>query len=88
MTLPSTTTATYLPFSRNCITFAPLRANPAQPPKGKDPRGAAAASVAPASGNGPVHAQQPPRTHRRKRGGRDREQDSRGVFATELAKVL
>jgi len=65
-----------------------LRANPAQPPKGKDPRGAPAASVAPNTGAGPAHSQQPPRAHRRKRGGRDREQDSRGVFATELAKVL
>jgi len=67
-----------------------LRANPAQPPKGKDSRGSAAA--APAAPNGSVGAaprtQPPPRTHRRKRGGRDREQDSRGVFATELAKVL
>ena len=68
-----------------------LRANPAQPPKGKDPRGAATASAAPNNGPGsapPQAQQQPPRMHRRKRGGRDREQDSRGVFATELAKVL
>ena len=66
-----------------------LRANPAQPPKGKDSRGSAAAPSAPAPAAGaPTHAQQPPRTHRRKRGGRDREQESRGVFATELAKVL
>ncbi len=63
-----------------------LRANPAQPPKGKDSRGAAAAPTAP--GASATRAQQPPRTHRRKRGGRDREQESRGVFATELAKVL
>ena len=67
-----------------------LRANPAQPPKGKDSRSSAAAPSAPAPGAGaPTRAQQaPPRTHRRKRGGRDREQESRGVFATELAKVL
>ena len=66
-----------------------LRANPAQPPKGKDPRGAAAASETPNAGPSAAHAQQPPpRPHRRKRGGRDREQDSRSVFATELAKVL
>jgi len=67
-----------------------LRANPAQPPKGKDPRGAAtaSASAAPNTGVGASQTPQPPRTHRRKRGGRDREQDSRGVFATELAKVL
>jgi RNA recognition motif-containing protein len=58
-----------------------LRANPAQPPKGKDaPRGAAQASVAP---NGP-------RTNdtRRKRGGRNREPQPRSAFATELAKAL
>src|SRR5579864_5450027 len=67
-----------------------LRANPAQPPKGKDPRGATATAAAPApnAAAGASHSQQAPRTHRRKRGGRDREQDSRGVFATELAKVL
>src|SRR5579872_5942611 len=67
-----------------------LRANPAQPPKGKDSRGSAAAPrrpPAPAAGATRA-AQPPPRTHRRKRGGRDREQESRGVFATELAKVL
>ena len=67
-----------------------LRANPAQPPKGKDSRGPAAAPSGPAPGAGASRAQQPPppRTHRRKRGGRDRDQESRGVFATELAKVL
>jgi RNA recognition motif-containing protein len=69
-----------------------LRANPAQPPKGKDSRGPAAAAPtsapAPAAGATRSVQQPPPRTHRRKRGGRDREQESRGVFATELAKVL
>jgi len=67
-----------------------LRANPAQPPKGKDPRGTAttASAAAPNGGAGASQTQPPPRTHRRKRTGRDREQDSRGVFATELAKVL
>src|SRR5579872_1399544 len=66
-----------------------LRANPAQPPKGKDSRGSAAVPSAPAPGAGATRAQQPPpRTNRRKRGGRDREQEARGVFATELAKVL
>jgi len=67
-----------------------LRANPAQPPKGKDSRGSAVAPSAPGASAdaGVPRAQQPPRTHRRKRGGRDREQESRGVFATELAKVL
>lgn len=65
-----------------------LRANPAQPPKGKDPRGAAAPSAAPAAGAARPTAA-PPRNQRRKRGGREREQDaSRSAFATELAKVL
>src|SRR5690242_8483556 len=68
-----------------------LRANPAQPPKGKDaPRGAPphqqpqTAAVAPNA----TRTQQPPRSDRRKRGGRDREQTPRSAFATELAKVL
>src|SRR5512142_455123 len=66
-----------------------LRANPAQPPKGKDPRGAAAASAAPQAGAAARTAAAPPRNQRRKRGGREREQDaSRSAFATELAKVL
>jgi len=57
-----------------------LRANPAQPPKGKDNRGAQPA-VAP-------NANRIVKTDRRKRGGRDREQAPRSAFATELAKVL
>src|SRR6516162_4059119 len=63
-----------------------LRANPAQPPKGKEARGgsavpaAAASSVAP-----PAQQQRPPR---RKRGGKDRDRAPRSAFATELAKVL
>jgi RNA recognition motif-containing protein len=61
-----------------------LRANPAQPPKGKDaPRGAAP-TMAP---NAAVRAQQP-RPDRKRRGGRDREQTPRSAFAAELAKVL
>jgi len=64
-----------------------LRANPAQPPKGKEVRGAAqpvtAAASAPPNAN---RMQQRP--DRRKRGGRDREQTPRSAFATELAKVL
>jgi RNA recognition motif-containing protein len=59
-----------------------LRANPAQPPKGKDaPRGAQASSAAP---NGA------PRNNdvRRKRGGRNRDQQPRSAFAAELAKAL
>jgi RNA recognition motif-containing protein len=61
-----------------------LRANPAQPPKGKDARGNGSQQAAAPSTN---------RAHQRidrrgKRGGRDREQSPRSAFATELAKVL
>ena len=60
-----------------------LRANPAQPPKGKDvPKGAQQQTAA------APNATRPQRTDRRKRGGRDRDQASRSAFATELAKVL
>jgi len=59
-----------------------LRANPAQPPKGKDVRGAAPTPAAP----GVNRTQQRP--HRRKRGGKDREQEPPSAFATELAKAL
>ena len=64
-----------------------LRANPAQPPKGKDaPRAAAApASQQPAAPNA---MRTEPRPDRKKRGGRNREQSPRSAFATELAKVL
>jgi len=59
-----------------------LRANPAQPPKGKDaPRG-----PLPAASPSAARIQQRP--DRRKRGGRDREQTPRSAFAAELAKVL
>ncbi len=60
-----------------------LRANPAQPPKGKDaPRGAQQQASSTTT-NGP-------RTNdtRRKRGGRNREPQPRSAFATELAKAL
>src|SRR5262245_22809236 len=66
-----------------------LRANPAQPPKGKDaPRGQQqpSQSAAASSSNRPQQQQQRP--ERRKRGGREREQAPRSAFATELAKVL
>jgi len=61
-----------------------LRANPAQPPKGKDARGNGSQQAAAPSTN---------RAHQRidrkgKRGGRDREQSPRSAFAAELAKVL
>ena len=59
-----------------------LRANPAQPPKGKDGK-VVPQSATPNAGNRP-----PIRTDRKKRGGRDREQTPRSAFATELAKVL
>ncbi|HWC97549.1 MAG TPA: RNA-binding protein [Candidatus Sulfopaludibacter sp.] len=61
-----------------------LRANPAQPPKGKDaPRGAPQATAMAPNAN---RIQQRP--DRKKRSGRDREQAPRSAFATELAKVL
>ena len=58
-----------------------LRANPAQPPKGKEGRSAGPADSA-------ARPPQQPRTDRRKRGGRGREQAPRSAFANELAKVL
>lgn len=59
-----------------------LRANPAQPPKGKEaPRGPQQAAPTNA-----MRVQQRP--DRKKRSGRDREQTPRSAFATELAKVL
>jgi RNA recognition motif-containing protein len=68
-----------------------LRANPAQPPKGKDaPRGA----QQPVAPNAAIRTQTQPQTQmqprhdRKKRGGRDREQTPRSAFAAELAKVL
>jgi RNA recognition motif-containing protein len=60
-----------------------LRANPAQPPKGKDGKSAPQTASAPNGVNRP-----PVRTDRKKRGGRDRDQAPRSAFATELAKVL
>ncbi len=63
-----------------------LRANPAQPPKGKDaPRGAAPSAQQPAAPNA-IRTEQRP--DRKKRGGRSREQSPRSAFAAELAKVL
>jgi RNA recognition motif-containing protein len=65
-----------------------LRANPAQPPKGKDaprsPQPAGASTGAPTGA--PPRAQQRP--DRKPRRGRDREQTPRSAFAAELAKVL
>ena len=65
-----------------------LRANPAQPPKGKDaprsPQPAGASTGAPTGA--PPRAQQRP--DRKPRRGRDREQPPLSAFAAELAKVL
>src|ERR1700691_3389180 len=63
-----------------------LRANPAQPPKGKElpPRGPQQAA-APVPANA---ARVQPRPDRKRRAGKDREQSPRSAFATELAKVL
>jgi len=58
-----------------------LRANPAQPPKGKDGKGSAQPAVA-------ANANRSQGRTDRKRRGRDREQAPRSAFATELAKVL
>ena len=63
-----------------------LRANPAQPPKGKDGKAAPQSPTATPSASRVPGTQM--RTDRRKRGGRDREQAPRSAFATELAKVL
>jgi len=60
-----------------------LRANPAQPPKGKDSRGTPVAAPA-----APGINRTQPRPHRRKRTGKEREQEPPSAFATELAKVL
>src|SRR5437870_978902 len=61
-----------------------LRANPAQPPKGKDaPRSVAGQPAAPSTA--PRIEQRP---DRRRRTGRNREQTPRSAFANELAKAL
>jgi RNA recognition motif-containing protein len=64
-----------------------LRANPAQPPKSKDARGAQPQPQTQAAGLN-AHRGGQQRPERRRRGGRDREQSPRSAFATELAKVL
>jgi len=69
-----------------------LRANPAQPPKGKDAARTDARGpqqpVAAATAGAPNVNRIQQRPDRKKRGGRDREQTPRSAFATELAKVL
>src|SRR5262245_28928879 len=62
-----------------------LRANPAQPPKGKDAPLVTQPAAASPNVNRTAQQQRP---DRRKRGGRDREQTPRSAFATELAKAL
>jgi RNA recognition motif-containing protein len=60
-----------------------LRANPAQPPKGKEARTASAPAAPPG-----IDRIAKPGGERRKRGGKNREQSSRSAFASELAKAL
>ena len=63
-----------------------LRANPAQPPKGKDLRGAAPMAPGPTGATGARAL--PPRPDRKRRSGKPRDQSPRSAFANELAKVL
>jgi RNA recognition motif-containing protein len=66
-----------------------LRANPAQPPKGKDVRGAAVATPgATGATSAPGARGLPPRPDRKRRSGKPRDQSPRSAFAAELAKVL
>jgi len=69
-----------------------LRANPAQPPKGKDVRGAAVAMPGATGATGSTSAPGarglPPRPDRKRRSGKPRDQSPRSAFAAELAKVL
>ena len=72
-----------------------LRANPAQPPKGKEVRGPQQATQPSTQQSAPMQQAAPPngvrvqRPDRKRRGGgKDREQSPRSAFAAELAKVL
>jgi RNA recognition motif-containing protein len=67
-----------------------LRANPAQPPKGKEIRGPQQATQqsAPMQQAAPPSGVRVQRPDRKRRGGKDREQSPRSAFAAELAKVL
>ena len=66
-----------------------LRANPAQPPKGKDARGSQPVTGPNAQQRTAQPAGQQQRPDRRgRRGGKDRDNTPRSAFATELAKVL
>jgi RNA recognition motif-containing protein len=64
-----------------------LRANPAQPPKGKDGKPSPQTAAAP-QGPAPNGLRPPRSADRRKRGGKDREASPRSAFANELAKIL
>jgi hypothetical protein len=64
-----------------------LRANPAQPPKGKDVRGPQQAAT-PTQQTAPPNGVRMQRPDRKRRSGKDREQSPRSAFAAELAKVL
>lgn len=61
-----------------------LRANPAQPPKGKDGKSPQAVGAQPAGAPGV----RPRSNDRRRRGGKEREPAQRSAFANELAKIL
>ncbi|HEX3879943.1 MAG TPA: RNA-binding protein [Bryobacteraceae bacterium] len=63
-----------------------LRANPAQPPKGKDGKPAQSTTATP--GAAPNGFRAPRGGDRRKRGGKDRDSSPRSAFANELAKAL
>jgi RNA recognition motif-containing protein len=65
-----------------------LRANPAQPPKGKDAPRAPGTQPSAAAVAVTATPRVQPRSDRKRRGGKDREQTPRSAFATELAKVL
>jgi RNA recognition motif-containing protein len=64
-----------------------LRANPAQPPKGKDGKTPQAVAHA-GQGPSPSADRVPRGGDRRKRGGKDRDSAPRSAFANELAKIL
>jgi RNA recognition motif-containing protein len=72
-------------FDRAPLEDRMLRANPAQPPKGKEAPRTGAPQTATATATAP-NASRP--DVRRKRGGRNRDQQPRSAFATELAKAL
>ena len=72
-------------FDRAPLEDRMLRANPAQPPKGKEaPRGTTQQASASAAAPNAIRTPDV----RRKRGGRNRDQQPRSAFAAELAKAL